>query len=70
MTALQLYALLSPVVALVVMSAFAAVLMRQTNRDIARLAEASVTREIPDIVAERNAAERRDKASSQERTLA
>lgn len=44
MTVLQVYALLSPVIAFVLMSAFGAVLMKQTRRDIEQLAEDGAAR--------------------------
>jgi hypothetical protein len=70
MTALQLYALFSPVIALVVMLVFAAILMKQTHRDIERLAQANVAREMQDTVAGRQVPVQRDKASGEERTFA
>jgi hypothetical protein len=46
MTSLQLYALLSPVIALIVMSVFAAVLMRQTKRDVEQMAANTSSHEV------------------------
>lgn len=68
MTVLQLYALLSPVIAFIVMAAFAAVLMRQTNRDIEKLAEANTTREMRD--SEYRVSGKQDQPPSQERSYA
>jgi hypothetical protein len=68
MTVLQLYALLSPVIAFVVMAAFAAMLMRQTNRDIERLAEANAAREMGDT--EYRVPGKQDQSPSQDRSYA